>query len=114
MSDKIKYAVNKLVNRPFEYKGFKGVYVYKSLGLLASALFCCIISAMVLNNAFHKVVAIGIIVCVHLVLIVKNKLKSDHYNDLQRNRAKRSTPKKIQYRNRSIFFKTKPTSYENK
>ena len=44
--------------------------------------------------------------------IIKNKYKSDKYNDLQRNRAKRLTPKRISYRSRNMFYKKEPTKYD--
>ena len=112
MSDKIKYDINKLVNRPFEYKGFKGAYVYKTLGLLASTLFLLLISFMVFTTPLKRLIAAGVIILIHLIFIIKNKYKSDKYNDLQRNRAKRLTPKRISYRSRNMFYKKEPTKYD--
>ena len=104
MSSKVNYDINKLVGKPFEYKGFKGAYVYKSIGLIASALFSTMLCLSIFKNTMTKIILITTIILVHLILLVRFKLKSDKFNDLQRNRAKKIVPKVVRYRTRTIFY----------
>lgn len=104
MSSKVNYDINKLVGRPFEYKGLKGAYVYKSIGLIASALFSSMICLTIFKDVMTKIVCITTIILLHILLLVRYKMRSDKFKDLQRNRAKYLVPKVVRYRTRTIFY----------
>lgn len=98
------YNINKLVNRPFEYKGLKGKYVYMGFGVVGSLIFSTVIIFLIFNVTQVRLVLCGANIVIHVIIISSLRSKSKKYEELNRDRAKRKIPPKIVYSSSRLYM----------
>ena len=105
MSNSI-YQINKGINKSIEFKGLKAQYIWYFAGGVIALLILFAIMYIIGINSF---ICIGIILIAGTVLIIKIYAMSNEYGEygMMKKLAKRSTPKLVRSKNRTVFFHKK-------
>lgn len=100
------YQINKGINKSIEFKGLKAQYIWYFAGGVIALLILFAIMYIIGINSF---VCIGIILVAGTVLVIKIYALSNKYGEygMMKKLAKRSVPKVIKSKNRTIFIHRK-------
>lgn len=100
------YTVNKGINRPIEFKGFKAQYIWYLGGGL---LFLLILFAVLYICGVHPFVCLGIVLIGGSCLFIYIGRLSNKYGEygLMKKMAKRGVPRVVKSNSRKIFQRKK-------
>lgn len=96
------YKVNKGINKPIEFRGLKGQYIwYLCVGVLA----LLVVFAFLYIIGINSFICLGIILALGTFTVIKVYQLSDKYGEhgMMKALAKRSVPKVVKSKNRKLF-----------
>lgn len=97
------YTINKGINRPVEFKGFKAQYIWYLGGGLLLLLFLFVILYIC---GVHPFICLGVIVVIGVALFIYVAKLSHRYGQfgLMKKRAKKALPHKLRSNSRKLFI----------